>query len=220
MRLQHGRRPSPAFIIAVVALFVALGGTAFAVSSINGNLLKNRSVAGVKLEKHTITGTEVNLNKLGKVPSASNASTLGGIGPTGFVRASKFFSSGLVQLNPGTGHSTQSVLIKDGPLSLVGLCTVDGTGHADGYILIATTANNTTWSNGDNGNFTIGPSTPSSMRTIEMVGPAITQGYVGGKTFGAVAQNGTTLNGIVSAGLFVPAPGGSKECLFHVDAFG
>lgn len=220
MRFLKGRWPSPAFIIAVVALCVALGGTAFAVSSINGNLLRNRSVAGVKLKKHTITGREVNLKKLGTVPSASNASTLGGIGPTGFVLASKLFSSGVVQLNPGVGNATQSVLINDAPLSVVGVCTVDGTGHADGFVLIATTANNTTWSNGNNGNFTIGPSTPSSMRTIEMVGPAVSQGYVAGKTSGAVAQNGTTLDGIVSAGLFVPAPGGPKECLFHVDAFG
>src|SRR5579862_2242593 len=89
----------PATLLATVALFVALGGTAYAVSTINGSLLKNRSVAAIKLEKHTITGTEVNLKKLGKVPNAhhadqattattattaANASALGGLAPSAF----------------------------------------------------------------------------------------------------------------------------------------
>ena len=73
MQFDKLLRPSPAMVIAAAALFVSLGGTALAVTSINGNQLKNRSVAGIKLDKHTITGSEVNLNKLGKVPSAHQA---------------------------------------------------------------------------------------------------------------------------------------------------
>lgn len=73
MQFHKLLRPSPAMVTAALALFVSLGGTALAVTSINGNQLKNRSVAGIKLEMHTITGTEVNLNKLGKVPSAKHA---------------------------------------------------------------------------------------------------------------------------------------------------
>jgi hypothetical protein len=73
MKFNKLLRPSPGLVIAVMALFVSLGGTALAVNSINGNQLKNRSVAGIKLEKHAITGTEVNLSKLGKVPTAHQA---------------------------------------------------------------------------------------------------------------------------------------------------
>jgi hypothetical protein len=73
MQVDKLLRPSPGIVIAALALFVSLGGTALAVTSINGNQLKNRSVAGVKLDKHTITGAEVNLSKLGKVPSAHQA---------------------------------------------------------------------------------------------------------------------------------------------------
>jgi hypothetical protein len=38
-------------------------------------VLKNRSVAGKKLKKHTLTSTEINLSKLGKVLSAKKADT-------------------------------------------------------------------------------------------------------------------------------------------------
>lgn len=90
MRRRFPPRPSAGLIVAVIALFLALGGTAVAVSSINGSLLKNRSVGGIKLKKHTITGTEVNLNTLGKVPSAGNADTLRGNGPGAFQAAGRW----------------------------------------------------------------------------------------------------------------------------------
>lgn len=58
-------------VIAMLALFVALGGTSYAIgNSINGSQLKNRSVAGKKLIKHTVTGTDVNVSGFPKVPSA------------------------------------------------------------------------------------------------------------------------------------------------------
>jgi hypothetical protein len=66
-------RPSPAMIVALIALFVALGGTAFAVQQINGSALKNRSVSHVKLQKSTITRAELNLKALGTLPKAAVA---------------------------------------------------------------------------------------------------------------------------------------------------
>ncbi|MFL5824750.1 MAG: hypothetical protein ACJ764_15070 [Solirubrobacteraceae bacterium] len=81
--------PSRAMIVALVALLVAMSGSAYAVSStINGSQLTNRSVAAIKLTQHTLTGIEINKSRLGLVPSAGvarNAHALGGIGPTGFV---------------------------------------------------------------------------------------------------------------------------------------
>ena len=69
------RPPSPAMMVALLALIVALGGTAFAaVAMVKGDkLIKKGSLSGNRLRKHTITGTQVNLSKLGKVPSATNA---------------------------------------------------------------------------------------------------------------------------------------------------
>lgn len=63
-------RPSPAMIVAVVALIVALGGTAYAAGQINGNSIRKHSIGGGKLKKKALTGYQINLGKLGEVPLA------------------------------------------------------------------------------------------------------------------------------------------------------
>ena len=73
MRLVLSRRPSPALVIAVIALFVALGGSGYAAVAINGKDIKNRSVAAKKLKKDTLTGREVRETALGKVRLAGEA---------------------------------------------------------------------------------------------------------------------------------------------------
>jgi hypothetical protein len=64
------RRPSPAMIVALVALVAALGGTAYAAGRINGNSIEKQSIGGGKLKKKTLTGFQVNVDKLGEVPLA------------------------------------------------------------------------------------------------------------------------------------------------------
>jgi hypothetical protein len=70
--LQKLRRrcPSPAMIVALVALVAALGGTAYAAGRINGNSIQKQSIGGGKLKKKTLTGYQINVNKLGEVPLA------------------------------------------------------------------------------------------------------------------------------------------------------
>jgi hypothetical protein len=78
--LNWFKRSGHATVVAYLALFLAVGGGAFAIAKggkINGSKLKKRSVAGKKLKKNTITGTEVNENKLGTVPTAKAADTAG-----------------------------------------------------------------------------------------------------------------------------------------------
>ncbi len=70
--LRH--TPSPSIVISIVALVVAASGTAVAASTLSGDtLIAKRSLSGNRLRNHTITGTQVNLRKLGKVPSAKTA---------------------------------------------------------------------------------------------------------------------------------------------------
>jgi hypothetical protein len=64
------RRPSPAMIVALVALVAALGGTAYAAGQINGNSIQKQSIGGGKLKKQTLTGYQINVEKLGEVPLA------------------------------------------------------------------------------------------------------------------------------------------------------
>jgi len=73
MNAKRSRRPSPAMVVAVIALIAALAGTAYAAQSINGGAIKKQTIGGGKLKKKTLTGFQINTNKLGVVPSAQRA---------------------------------------------------------------------------------------------------------------------------------------------------
>jgi hypothetical protein len=70
------RRPSPALIIALVALFVAMGGSAYALV-ITGGDVKNGSLTGKDVRKNSLTGTQIRESKVGKVPRAKVADKVG-----------------------------------------------------------------------------------------------------------------------------------------------
>jgi hypothetical protein len=74
MSSLRSKRPSPAMVVSVIALIVALGGTAIAAQSINGGAIKKQTIGGGKLKKKTLTGFQINTNKLGVVPAAKRAS--------------------------------------------------------------------------------------------------------------------------------------------------
>ena len=69
------RRPSPSMVVALLALVIAASGTAIAASTqVSGDsLIKKNSLSGNRLRNKTLTGTQINLSKLGKVPSAIHA---------------------------------------------------------------------------------------------------------------------------------------------------
>jgi hypothetical protein len=69
------RAPSPSMIVALIALVVAMSGTAVAASKLvsGDNLIKKGSLSGNRLRAHTLTGTQINMSLLGKVPSATAA---------------------------------------------------------------------------------------------------------------------------------------------------
>ncbi len=96
MRNFAKRFDSPSMIVAVIALVVAIGGTAIAAGKLSGSSLKNQSVAGKKLKNNTVTGKQVNEATLAPVPKArtiasdvrysaqlsfGQTKTLGGLGP-------------------------------------------------------------------------------------------------------------------------------------------
>src|SRR5262245_59274830 len=97
--MKHLRRlrPSPAMVVACIALTVALGGTSYAAiklpkNSVGPRQLKTNAVTSPKVKNNAMTGADVNEGTLGTVPSATNATnatnanTLDNIDSTGFVR--------------------------------------------------------------------------------------------------------------------------------------
>lgn len=73
MRTLRKLHPSPAMAVAIVALVVALAGTAYAAQTINGGAIKRQTIGGGKLKQKTLTGFQINTNKLGVVPAAKRA---------------------------------------------------------------------------------------------------------------------------------------------------
>ncbi len=79
MRKSGLRRPSPALVVAFVALLVALGGTSYAAFSVPKNSvgtkqLKNGAVTTKKIKNGTVTKSKLNTSGL-TVPHALNATT-------------------------------------------------------------------------------------------------------------------------------------------------
>ena len=88
---------SPALLISMLALFVALGGGAYAAlgknsvgskqlkkNAVTTKKIKNKAVTGAKIRKKTITGSKIKSNTLGTVPKAS---TITGYSRAGVVKA-------------------------------------------------------------------------------------------------------------------------------------
>ena len=69
----HIRPPSPAIVISTLALVVAASGTAIAAGKlVNGDrLIKKNTLSANRLRKHSVTGTQINLGKVGKSPAGS-----------------------------------------------------------------------------------------------------------------------------------------------------
>jgi hypothetical protein len=58
MSRTKGSNPSPALVIALIALFVALGSGAYAASKIGTKDLKNEAVTGKKLAKNAVKSSK------------------------------------------------------------------------------------------------------------------------------------------------------------------
>jgi hypothetical protein len=88
--MRPGLRPRPTYanVTATLALFVALGGGAYAATALPANSvgstqlgnnavvtakIKNNAVNGSKVRDRSLTGADINVSSLAKVPSATNA---------------------------------------------------------------------------------------------------------------------------------------------------
>lgn len=90
-RRLAARRPTPAFVVAVVALFVALGGTGYAAVKLNGHDLVDGSVTGRKLANRTLSASKLSSSarkSLRGAPGAAGAKgATGASGATGATGA-------------------------------------------------------------------------------------------------------------------------------------
>jgi hypothetical protein len=76
MSKLRGARPSPALVVSIVAMIVALAGTAYAAQRINGGSIVRQSIGGGKLKQNTLSGFQIKTSKLGTVPAAKRATNV------------------------------------------------------------------------------------------------------------------------------------------------
>jgi hypothetical protein len=93
MNLIRGRRPSPSMVIALLALFVSLGGTSYAVSKIGTRQISNNSVRSEDLRNNSVQSKDIRDRsllskdfKLGQLPAGPKGDT-GPQGPPGAAAA-------------------------------------------------------------------------------------------------------------------------------------
>jgi len=89
------RRPSPAMVVASIALFASLGGVSYGVAtgSIDGREIKNGSVRGIDVKNRSLTGSDIAADRLGggaikesslgTVPFAGSLENSAVVAPTG-----------------------------------------------------------------------------------------------------------------------------------------
>ena len=182
-------RPSPALIVACVALVIALGGTAYATSTISGRTITDHSIAGRKLINNTLTGNQIKESALGtvsKANQAANASKVGG------VTVRKVFYA------PRTNSTTPNTILQLGGLVLKATCS-----HGDLEVVMTSTVDHAhltseMWNSAGDGNadgLHHSDFGPNSASHLESLGDGNAWGET---TFTYTRANGTIVNGQLS----------------------
>jgi hypothetical protein len=147
-------------VISTLALFVALGGSAYAASKIGTNNIKNNAITSAKIKKNAVTsakikngavtGAKINTATLGTVPNATHASTadsatnatnaakatnaVNATNATNATNFSRYNTSGLVKAGLGQTVSLGGTA----PFSLTGHCENIGGGEPSAYVILTT----------------------------------------------------------------------------------
>src|SRR4051794_65972 len=111
--------------VALLALFVALGGTGYAAAKISGRNIQNRSIPGTKLKRNTLSGAQIRESGLAKVPAASDADFLAGRPAGAYLLAGTGVAANSLRLGgkdasaflPAGGTAANSALLGGQPAS-------------------------------------------------------------------------------------------------------
>jgi len=223
----RANKPSPSLVISILALFVALGGSAYAASKVDTKDIKNKAITTAKIKKNAITtakikneavtGAKIKEASLGAVPNATNS-----VNATNAVNAEnaknfgRFFASGLKKASVGQTIPLLSV----GPFTITGKCADIGGGLTQATQWITTSqVGSSMYSNGDSyyeANFNPGTQAEIGYETYNN-NPYIGWENAGNYYTGFQAASGdgaTLLEGEAVSGVLVYG----AQCVFWVSA--
>lgn len=133
--------PSPAMAVALLALFVALSGSAYAgvqlrKSSVTSRAIKDKTIQGRDVKSNTLTGKQIDESTLATVPRANS---VGDLPASSLVTADDF-----VTFNRGMNRGTADTVLQTfGPLTLAGNCEINGASNFNMHLLVNSSAANT-----------------------------------------------------------------------------
>jgi hypothetical protein len=159
MPRRRRERFSSAHVISLIALFVALGGGAYAATiapkdsvnsnsvvdeSLRGRDVQNGKLSGKDLKDQSVTGADVLESSLAQVPSAKNAANAGkldGKDSTQFINSDEYRRV-QVQVVDSTNNSTAVTQTLDAPgaFKIEGSCDYAGAGGTTGKVTITSSA--------------------------------------------------------------------------------
>jgi hypothetical protein len=132
------RRPSPAMVVAFMALLVSLGGTSYAITALPAKSvgakqlkskavttpkIKNNAVTGAKVRRGSLTGSDIKADTLGKVDSAAAADRATTAGTADKAAVASRLEKGDVNqtntANPGGGAVTTATATCDAGLKAI-----------------------------------------------------------------------------------------------------
>ena len=141
--MMKDRIPSPAMLVALIALFIALGGAGYAAlkvpkNSVGSKQLKKNSVTAKKIKKNAVTTPKVKNGaitaaKLAPGTVSTDANTLNGFAANGLARTAVAFSNS--QTNK-TGQATllSTTITAPGPGYLIVNASTDVRSTIDAFI--------------------------------------------------------------------------------------
>ena len=203
MLSKSTRRPSPALIVAIVALVAALAGSAIALpgkNTVQSNDIKKNAIKSKHVKKDALKGVDINESKLGTVPSAERANSAGAVDTvqTFNVRA-------VATETADIADAAVVPLASKGALSLYGKCSHDA-GTTEGEVYIQTTQNGAifesrsgdTLEGGDASTDFLNTDTDETDRGIDDGSTTVADiTYDDEEPFFATAPDGTGIHGLV-----------------------
>ena len=108
-RRRSALRPTPALVVAFVALFAAMGGFGYAAAKLKQSSVKTKNIKNAAVTTDKIADGAVTTPKLAPdaiAPNAANAAKLGGVAPggcqTGWLKASLVVDTDVIPADQGS----------------------------------------------------------------------------------------------------------------------
>jgi hypothetical protein len=212
-------------VLALVALFVSLGGSSYAALHIGSQQIANNSVRSEDLKNNdirgrdirtgsvwgsdlhdgsltgkdvrdgTVTGRDIEESSLTTVPSARDAQTLAGKSASAFLGSDKQYQTGLIKM----AHGDTKTIATSGPFSWTAQCIDDGGGSTRLTVTVETTEANSFAGDFGGGGQPVSPGSPTTLFSQASSTPVYTIAF----PLSAVAPSGAAPIGLAFAGLGV-----------------